>query len=141
MISTDPLIQFSAHPYGYGDDLQRWANHLTKVTASHKLNEKWTLDGSMRIYWAFPGLKDYAKYNASMNGYNLRWERSYRGSYYLNLGLQYKPSDNLTCRVDGYNLLGVFDKDLNKRNYGGEGYADFRSHAAAVGVSVIYKYK
>ncbi|MGD2093632.1 MAG: TonB-dependent receptor [Phycisphaerales bacterium] len=140
MFSTDPLIQFSAHPYGYGDDLQRWANHITKITGQRKLNDKWTLDGSLRVYWGFPGLKDYAHYAADRNGYLLKWERSYRPSVFLNLGLQYKRKENMTFRIDGYNLLGIFDRDLNKRNKGGEGYADFRSHAPAVAVTFIYKY-
>ncbi len=145
--SADPAIQFSSQPYGWGDDLQRWANHLTKITARHKLDDRWTLDGSMRFYWGYPGLKDYAKYKATAcNGhswytaYDLNWERSYQGSFFLNLGLQYQPKENLTFRVDGYNLLGMFSHDLNHRNYGGEGYADYRCAAAAVGVTVIYKF-
>ncbi len=141
MIVSDPLIQFSAHPYGYGDDLQRWANHITKITAQHQLNEQWTVDGSLRIYWGFPGLKDYAEYNADNSGYPLDWKRAYRKSCYLNLGLNYKHNENFSVHVHGYNLLGMFEKDLNKRNYGGEGYADFRSHAAAVGISAIYRTK
>ncbi len=140
MLSADPLIQFSAQPYSYGDDLQRFANHVTKIIARHKLNERWTLDGSLRIYWGYPGLKDYAEYVANRNGYALNWERSYRASYFLNLGLQYQPKENLTFRVDGYNLLGILDCDFNHRNYGGEGSADYRCAAPAVGVSVIYKF-
>lgn len=140
MITTDPYIQFSAEPYGYGDDLQRWANHITKINAKRKLDEKWTLDSTLRIYWGFPGLEDYARYNAAMNGLTLDWERAYRGSYFLNTGLQYQHTKNLTFRVDGYNLLGIFNKDFNKRAYGGEGYTDYRSHAEAVAVSMIYKF-
>ena len=80
MVTSDPWIQASAKPYGYGDDLQRWANHITKVTAQWKLDNQWTLDSSLRIYWGFPGLKDYAQYSASQGGYELNWERAYRGS-------------------------------------------------------------
>ena len=134
-------LNLSAHAYGYGHDLQRWANHITKITGQYKLDEQWTLDGSLRIYWGFPGLKDYAKYNADLSGYQLMWERAYRGSYFLDLGLQYQQSDNLTFRLDGYNLLAIFNKDFNKRPYGGEGYTDFRSHAPAVGLYAVYKTK
>jgi len=138
----------TAKPYGYGDDLANWSNHITKLTARHKLDERWTLDGSLRIYWGFPGMRDYCHYRknptdkANRNDYPVMepgWNRGYRGNYYLNLGLQYQPKENLTFRVDGYNLLGIFNKDLNKRNYYGS-YGDFRSHAAAVGVSVTYKF-
>ncbi len=140
-LTADNWLQPTAHIYGYGHDLQRWANHITKIQGQYKFDEKWTLDGSLRIYWGYPGLKDYAKWSAFRDGrYPVRWERSYRGSYFLNLGLQYQPKKNLTFRIDGYNLLGIFNKDFNHRNYHGEGSADFRSHAAAVGVSVIYKF-
>jgi hypothetical protein len=51
---------------------------------------------------------------------------------YLNLGLQYAHSPHLTVRLDGYDLLGVFDEDLNKRNCC-HGFGDYRSHAPAAG--------
>jgi outer membrane receptor protein involved in Fe transport len=140
MVISDPSIQFSAKPYGFGNDLQRWANNITKIFTQYKLDENWTLDGSLRIYWDFPGLKDYAKYTAQRNGYSLESNSPFHGNYYLDLGLQYRAGENLTLRLDGYNLLGIFDENLNKRNYGGEGSADFRNHAAAVAVSAIYKF-
>jgi iron complex outermembrane receptor protein len=136
--ATEANIQFSAQPYSFGNDLQRWANHVTKIIAQRKLDDRWTLDGSMRVYWGFPGLKDYAEYYAADHGYELDWERSYQASIYMNLGLQYKPNKNTTFRVDGYNLLGMFDCDLNKRNYGGEGAADYRCAAPAVGVTATW---
>jgi hypothetical protein len=87
-------------------------------------------------------LKDYAEYNTNLNGLPpLRWERAYRASCFLNLGVQYEHSKHLTIYVNGYNLLGIFNDDFNKRNYGGEGYTDFRSHAAAVGVYAVYRTK
>ena len=151
----------TADPYGYGDDLTNWSNHVTKIIAQHKLNDKWTLDASLRVYWGFTGMKDYDKYypysgsgGAATGLYpdgiltfpthpivEWGWERAYRGSYYLDLGLQYKPQENLIINLTGYNLLGLFNKDFNKRNYvqvvGG---GDFRSHAPAVGVSLLYKF-
>lgn len=131
----------TALPYGYGDDLALWSNHITKVYASQKLNDQWTLDGSMRIYWQFPGMEDYTRYlydqaPANYKPTNEDWDDAFDGNYYLNLGLQYQPNDDLTFRVDGYNLLGIFDKDLNKRNY----VSDFRSHAPAVAFTVSYKF-
>jgi iron complex outermembrane receptor protein len=136
----------TSEPYGYGDDLTNWANHITKLTAQHNLNDQWTLDASLRIYWGFPGRKDYDQYypyagdgRPSIIEYG--WERAYRGNYYLNLGLQYKPQKNLTFGIVGYNLLGVFNKDLNKRNYMDVvGSGDYRSHAPAVGLSMMYKF-
>jgi outer membrane receptor for ferrienterochelin and colicin len=134
----------SAKPFGYGDDLTYWSNNITKLTLEQKLDNKWTFDSSLHIYWGFPGMKDYDKYspytyNGSSQVIEPGWERAYRGSYYLNLGLRYKPNDNLTVGVTGYYLLGIFDKDLNKRNYI-VGNGDFRDHSPAVGVYVEYKF-
>ncbi len=44
-------------------------------------------------------------------------------------------------REDKYIGKAVIRPDINKHNYGGEGYADFRSHAAAVGIYAIYRTK
>ncbi len=67
------------------------------------------------------------------------WEKTYRGDYFLNLGLQYQPSKDLTIGITGYNLLGIFDIDLNKRNYMA-GSGDYRCEVPAIGVSVTYKF-
>jgi iron complex outermembrane receptor protein len=138
----------SAKPYGHGDDLTNWSNHITKLTAQHKLDDKWTINSSLRIYWGFPGMKAFDEYypysgmSASYPDYPIieeGWKRAYRGSYFLDLGLQYQPNKDLTIGVTGYNLLGVFNKDFNKRNYI-PGNGDFRDHAPAVGVSLTYKF-
>jgi len=156
-----PTTYITAEPYGYSNDLTNWSNHITKLTAQHKLDDNLTLDASLRIYWGFPGMEDFDEYYpftgpgaATTVGtygdgtpYTLQhpvivpgWERAYCANVYLNLGLQYKPSDNLTIGLTGYNLLGLFDKDLNKRNYiETKGAGDFRSHAPAVGVWAIYR--
>ena len=134
----------TAKPYGYGDDLSNWSNHITKLTAQQKLDDKWTLNASFRIYWGFPGTKDYNKYYPILHpggGQFIEdgWEKAYRGDYFLNLGLQYKPNKNLTIGITGYNLLGIFNIDLNKRNYL-DSNGDYRCEAPAIGVSVEYKF-
>lgn len=126
----------AAEPY---DDLANWSNNVTKITAQHKLNDKWTVDGSFRAYWGFPGMKDYVDYK-NATGLDPGWERSYRGNFYLNTGIQYKPSKNLSIGVNGYYLLGIFDIDLNKRNDYGATSASYRCHAPAVSVSISYKF-
>jgi outer membrane receptor protein involved in Fe transport len=147
--TLDDPCQFayiSAKPRGYGDDLTNWSNHITKLTLEQKLDDKWTFDSSLRIYWGFPGMKDFDKYypytySGSSPVVEDGWKRAYRGSYYLNMGLRYKPDNNLTIGITGYYLLGIFDKDLNKRNYiEVVGNGDFRNHAPAVGVYVEYKF-
>ena len=135
----------TAAPQGYGNDLANWANQTTKIVMRHKLNSKLTLDGSLRIYWGFPGKKSYDDYMRTTTGF-LRpsvdedWEAAYRGNYYLNLGIELKHNEHLTFRMDGYNLLGIFDKDLNKRNYMTE-KGDYRCHSVGIGFWAIYKFK
>ena len=158
---TDPstVTYVTAAPYGYGKDLAAWSNHITKIVLQHKLDDKWTFDASLRIYWGFPGMKDYDKYypysmpdaepGAKTDTFGNPtpafpiiedgWEKAYRGNYYLNLGLQYQPSKDLTIGVMGYNLLGIFNKDFNKRNYWASN-GDYRNQAPAVGVSLTYKF-
>ncbi len=138
----------SAMGWDYGDDLARWSNHVTKIWMDHKLDDQWTLDGSLRVYWGFPGHKDFTRYmheayaagdtwpdSPAAEG----WERSYRASPYLNLGVQYEAGKNLVARLNGYYLLGLFNEDFNKRIYGGNN-ACYRSHAPAVALSVTYTF-
>ena len=124
-----------AEPY---DDLANWSNNVTKVNATHKLNDKLMVNGSFRQYWGFPGMEDYVE--SSSANVDSDWERSYRGNSYLNAGIQYKPKENMTFSLNGYYLLGVFNKDFNKRNYYGAGTGPYRSHAPAVSLSMIYKF-
>ncbi|MBN2590924.1 MAG: TonB-dependent receptor plug domain-containing protein [Sedimentisphaerales bacterium] len=125
----------AAEPY---DDLANWSNNVTKITAQHKLNEKWTIDGSFREYWGFSGMEDYVEQNNTR--VDTDWERSYRGNSYLNAGIQYQAKKNLTFNINGYYLLGIFNKDFNKRNYYGTSTGSYRCHAPSVALSMIYKF-
>jgi outer membrane receptor protein involved in Fe transport len=147
---TAPAQAVTANPYGYGCDLTNWSNHNTKLVYQRKLDDKWTFDASMRIYWGFPGMREFDKYypynsvtNATADRRQIEpdWKRAYRGSYFLDLGLQYKYSKNLEIGITGYNLLGILEKDLNKRNFVEvAGTGDFRDSAPAVAVSLTYKF-
>ena len=83
-------------------------------------------------------MEDYVKANSSR--VDSDWERSYRGNYYLDAGIQYKQSENLSIGLNGYYLLGIFNKDMNKRNYYGASTGSYRCHAPAVSLSMIYKF-
>lgn len=140
-LASGQSTDITSEAYGAGDGSAFWSTNVTKLTAQHQLTDQWSADGSLRVYWGFDGTKDYDRYQLSQNpNYTIDsdWERGYRGNYYLNLGLQYQPNEDLTLRVDGMNLLGIFDKDLNKRNYGASGA--YRSHAPAVVFSLSYKF-
>lgn len=153
VLPDPPAQSITARPYnggGFGNDLVNWSNHNTKLIYQRKLDDKWTFDASMRIYWGFPGMKDFDRYypyagrdqaKGDFRQIEAGWERAYRGSYFLDLGLQYKASKNLEIGITGYNLLGIINKDFNKRNFvETKGMGDFRSHAPAVGVTLTYKF-
>ena len=117
-----------------------WASHSTKIYAKYKINDKWSADSSIRAYWNFQGFKDKADKiaddigrGARDNGYN----DPFGVSMYLNLGLDYKPTDNLSLRLDGHNLLGFIDHEFNKRLFMGSSY---RSHAPSLSLSMRYKF-
>lgn len=142
--NSDANTVLTAEPYGYGDDLANWSNHITKLVVGYDLNDRWRLDGSARIYWGFPGAKDFAQFVTDAQapiaiapGY----DDPYGPSVFLNLGLHYKATDHLTVRLDGYNLLGWFDDKLNKRLYGFNSYGDYRVETPALGLSVYYRFR
>ncbi len=136
---------------GYGNDLAAWNNNSTKFYFQEKLTDKFTFDSSLRIYWGSPGQEEYANWvkgNWDDIGWN-QWcyDREHNDTFdkptaFLNLGLQYEPMPDLTIRVDGYNLLGIFDRALNKRFMVWDNLypADARASAPALGVSLRYKF-
>ena len=154
----------TAKPYGRGDDLANWSNNISKLVLQQKLDDKWSFNASLRVYWGFPGMKDADRndpYESTVGANSTLtypdgsafplhpsiepgWEKAYRGNYYLDMGLQYQASKNLTIGVTGYNLLGIFNRDFNKRNYitsnGLSSGGDYRDYAPAVGVTLTYKF-
>lgn len=136
--------ELTAEPMGFGSDLSNWSNHITKLIAHRDLNDRWKLDSSVIVYWGYPGGKDYADYQYSVNAsrYKPGFTRSFRPSVFWNLGLMCNITDNKTLRIDGYNLLGLLDRDLNKRRVGfNTDYpAQVRFLAPSIGVSYIHKY-
>ena len=101
----------TSEPFGYGDDFANWSNHITKINAEHKLNDKWTVNGSLRAYWRFSGMRDYEKYKNDTGTFSTAdsgWEASYRGNFYLNTGLQYIPSRLYPLIFDVIFSLGLY---------------------------------
>jgi outer membrane receptor for ferrienterochelin and colicins len=126
---------------GIGNNLAYWANHQTKLIARRQVDDKISIDGSLRILWGFPGADEYNKWRATYYGVPRADRSIFAGNVLLNLGLTYKASKDLDIRLDGYNLLGFFDKDLNQNlitfNHNN---ASARSSAPAFGVSLKYTF-
>ncbi len=141
-LATPTTIQgITAAPYGYGHDLANWANNITKLMVSHELNAEWSASTSLRVYWGFPGAKALADWNGSRSSplnYALAdsgYTAAYGPSVYWNLGVEYHPAKPLTLRLDAFNVIGWFDKTLNKRIYYFRG-SDYSVEAAALALSV-----
>ena len=136
----------TAEPYGFGQDLAEWAPFITKLALVHDIGKRWTVSSSLVYYSGFPGAEDYANYNATLAkpatsaplsdpGYT----EPYGPNLYLNLGLEYRPSEKWTIRVDGYNLAALADEKLSKRNY----YfrtSEFSAQPASLTVSARYRF-
>lgn len=142
LLNPATVSYISAAANGFGNDLNAWSDHQTKLIINRDLNYNWSTDLSIRYYWGFPGSADIlARGNADANispDSEPNWKRPFRDSVFLNLGLGYRYNDYVRCRLDGYNLLGGFDKDLNKRIYHGD--MGFRSEAPALGLSAEVTY-
>jgi hypothetical protein len=132
----------SAHPYGFGRDLASWSPNLTHFYSNREWNDLWSVGWSLRAYWGFPGDEDLAAFNASLpapNGFlplaDPGYKKAFRGSYFLDFNVERKICcDQGKLRLDFYNVLGWFDKDLNKRNVLRRAY--YRSEAAAIALSL-----
>lgn len=127
----------SAKPYGFGDDLNAWSNHTSKFRYTYIVNEQFTVNASARIYWGFPGVRDYwDKYND--DGLTLMdpdWEKGADEQIYLNVGGNYQVNTSINVALNFYNILGVIDKDYNKRLYYNS-YGDYRSEAESAVLSI-----
>jgi outer membrane receptor protein involved in Fe transport len=112
---------YSVSPFGVGNDLAQWHNHSTKLRAEYDLSDKWTVNGALAVFWGSPGGQDAADYRDSLFpnwDYKSGFDEPFSTSAYLNMGVEYRWSENTTLQFFGYNLLGLADKDLNKRRVG-----------------------
>jgi iron complex outermembrane receptor protein len=127
----------SAKPYGFGDDLNAWSNHTSKLRYNYSINEQFTVNASLRIYWGFPGVRDYwDKYND--DGLTLMdpdWEKGAEEQIFLNIGGNYQVNSNIKVALNFYNVLGLVDKDYNKRLYYNS-YGDYRSESESAVLSL-----
>ncbi len=107
----------SAKPYG-GDGLASWNDHVTKITGNYQVDEKLSVNGSLNTYWGMSGGKDFAAYRHSVesNSFVSGFDDPFEPSVFLNLGLRYQFSKNVDFSVHAHNVLGWFDRDLNKVN-------------------------
>ncbi|MCU7937647.1 MAG: TonB-dependent receptor [Candidatus Thiodiazotropha sp. (ex Dulcina madagascariensis)] len=129
----------TASPVGFGDDLASWSNHITKLVTKYDISDQWSLNGALQYYWGFEGTKDAMEFDSTRRPLPFSSSTIYGPNAYMHLGLEYGPSENLTVAITGYNLLGLIDEDLNKRNYIFGRYS-YRIQAPALGVTLQIKF-
>ncbi len=145
-LNRDALIQnISASPYGYGNDLANWVNNATKLVLDYKFTDLLSWHSSVRIYWGLPGAEDMARYN--MDTLDILRLPVYEGddgiafgkSILLTAGLSYRMTPHTSFTLHGYNLLGLFDRDLNKRNFF-QRTSMYRDAAPAVALRISHSF-
>jgi len=136
----------SSAPYGFGNDLANWAPSITKFSIEQDIGRQFTASGSVVYYSGFPGAEDYASYVRSLpsppSGVPLS-DRGYNTPYgpnlYVNMGLEFRPSDHWTIRLDGYDLAALANPKLSKRNEILRA-SEFSVQPAAAAISVRYSF-
>jgi len=137
----------SAMPYGYGDDFASWPKHITKIRFNYNINQNLKWVNSLRVFWNFKGAKDMADYNKATNSkpdtfkapyYDDGHTRVFEESVYYNTSLIWDVDKKMQIGLYGYNLLGLFNEDLNKRNFF---YytSQYRDMAPSLALSLTYK--
>jgi iron complex outermembrane receptor protein len=133
-------------PYGFGNELAAWSPWITKLTVIHDITRKVTVSTSVIYYAGFPGAQDYADYAATLasppSGVPLSdpgFNTPYGPNLYWNVGLEYRPTEHLRFRVDGYNLAALMDQRISKRNYILR-ESEFSVQPAAVAISARYSF-
>jgi outer membrane receptor protein involved in Fe transport len=137
---------FTSQPYGFGNDLANWATSVTKLTLVRDIDTRWTVSSSVTYYSAFNGGEAYANYAATLaippSGVPLTDPGNdvpFGPNLFANLGMEYRPSQRWTIRMDGYNLAAPLGQSLSKRNYILR-TSEYSGEPAGLGVSVAYHF-
>ena len=121
----------------YDDNLANWSNHVTKLQAKYKFNDKLSVNSSARIYWGFPGADERASETANIDG---DFSDAFDTSIFFNLGCEYQVKENLNIRLDGTNLLGFIDDQYNSRPQLQGDFDSYRCTTPSFILSMKYKY-
>ncbi|MFC3913508.1 TonB-dependent receptor plug domain-containing protein [Pseudaeromonas sharmana] len=119
--------RITASHLGYGNDLNNWSNHISKLYSQWQFAPRWQLNSDLRLFWGYPGAHDIIEQtndaredNPNSSATNLTDAGNYDSTKlaaFFDLGLSYQSADYGRFGLNGYNLLGLLDEDLNKRLY------------------------
>lgn len=119
-----------------GDDLNNWSSHQSKLALGYAFTPQWRGNAFAQYYWGFPGIDEMVSEGGG------RSRRIDEESAYLHLSLEYAPTQDLSARLTGHYLLGVFDEDLNKRHTLVEGPNNnaYRAQSPALSLELDYRF-
>jgi len=138
----------SASPKGYGNNLANWNNHITKMRLNYDFTSKLKWTNSLRIFWGMPGAVDMANYNKDLNiraiqysmpYYDENHTKAFEESIFFNTALIWNLNKKTLLTLHAYNLVGLFNEDLNKRNFF-QRSSHYRDQAPSIAVGLKYKY-
>jgi hypothetical protein len=132
----------SAAAYGFGSDISNWSNHISKAFIVIRPTPKWSFNGALKIYWGYPGSKDYLDFQSDKNAITINEDGKNKltePSAFLNLGVTYHPTSKISFQFKGHDLLGLMSKKFNKRFYF-NGFSAYRVHASSLSIALRYKF-
>ena len=144
--NTDSIFNFTTSaPFGYGDDLIAWSNHLTKLNATFDVTPELSSSVSVIHYWGFPGSQDYADWSRDpANPFGIFLNPSdgskaaYKGATFVNLGFEWKISKQASLNVTAHNVLSILDERLSRRS--NRISSEYTLEPAAFSLQFIYKF-
>ncbi|MDC3332686.1 TonB-dependent receptor plug domain-containing protein [bacterium] len=138
----------SAQPYGYGSDMANWSNHISKLSWSRDFHQQWTASASANIYWGLPGGQELADYNVEQLGSRRNLPQYDPGettawddeSVFVNMGLEYRASNEIKINLAAINIAGWINEDYNKRN-SFQRTDTYRQEAASITLGMTWKFR
>ncbi|MFC1554444.1 TonB-dependent receptor plug domain-containing protein, partial [candidate division KSB1 bacterium] len=133
----------SSAPYGYGNDLQNWPRHISKLIWRWQATKKLSTISSVRFFWGYQGAQAYAEYNNEVLKQNHISKTedgrtdAFEGSALLNIGFNYNIGRGVNLAVHTHNILGWLQHDFNKRNFFAR-MAGYRSEAPALSFNLRF---
>lgn len=138
-----------ANEDGYGNDLNNWSNHITKLASAWQIDSNWRLTGDVRVFWDYPGARLATQFavdqraaapiSSSTALSDPGYKDPFRKAIFLDLGVHYQLPGSGEISLHGYNLLGLIDDSYNKRIYLNN-TQDYRAQASAVGLSYYHPF-
>jgi outer membrane receptor for ferrienterochelin and colicin len=110
--------------------------HSSKLFAWVKISEQLSVDGNIQARWKYDGWQN--RYDNQTATFKQTFNGKFGPFFAINLGTTWKFNKNFSVRADVYNVVGLFNRDLNRTlTYDSLNYYTMPT---AVAVSCEYKF-